>query len=401
MSDAFTHSRRDMLRAAAVMAGAALLDPRAAFAGPSPRQASQPCGTDEPLGELVATLPVSRRGAVAPPFGVKFGGSGLDARLVTDLSRLEPDRLTTPTALVYVRTECPSAVAAHTGPWQIRTSGLTARPGVLTVDELERRARPMGAHLVECSGNSDPTNFGLMSVADWTGVPLVDLLPRLQPSASAAAILVSGLDPDQPSATSVAGASWIFPLDALDRLGAFLAVGMNGGSLPLDHGHPVRLVVPGWYGCTWIKWVTEIRVVGAREPATSQMKEFAGRTHQTDVHELASAYAPAAIDTAATPIRVEQRRTGAGLEYRVVGITWGGSRPVSRLAIRFGGDEFWRPFDVCPVPRTAAIWALWAYRWKPTRPGVYDIALRVPDPSVPQRRLEMGYYVRQVRIDEV
>jgi hypothetical protein len=47
------------------------------------------------------------------------------------------------------------------------------------------------------------------------------------------------------------------------------------------------------------------------------------------------------------------------------------------------------------------MWSLWEYRWKPTLPGVYDIALEAADPAVPQRRLKSGYYVRQVRIDEV
>jgi hypothetical protein len=57
---------------------------------------------------LLGTLPLFRAGWPVQPFGVKFGGAGLDARLVTDLSLLEPDRLITPNALAYIRTECPS-----------------------------------------------------------------------------------------------------------------------------------------------------------------------------------------------------------------------------------------------------------------------------------------------------
>jgi len=63
-------------------------------------------------------------------------------------------------------------------------------------------------------------------------------------------------------------------------------------------------------------------------------------------------------------------------------------------------DEEWKPFTICPTPKTHKMWALWEYRWKPERPGLYNIALRVPDPSVPQR-LDSGYYVRQVSITEV
>ena len=101
---------------------------------------------------------------------------------------------------------------------------------------------------------------------------------------------------------------------------------MNGQALTPDHGAPVRLAVPGWYGCAWIKWVDEIRWVAGDEPATSQMQEFAGRTHQNGVPVLARDYEAPAIDTAAMPIRVEQRRVDGRLEYRVVGIVLGRNR---------------------------------------------------------------------------
>ena len=117
---------------------------------------------------------------------------------------------------------------------------------------------------------------------------------------------------------------------------------MNGEPVPADHGKPVRLAVPGWYGCAWIKWVNEIRLVGPDEPATSQMVEFADRTHQSEPHKLARDYAPADIQTAATPVRVEKRKGPNGLEYRIVGIVWGGTKPVDRL--RFASARI-EPFD--------------------------------------------------------
>jgi DMSO/TMAO reductase YedYZ molybdopterin-dependent catalytic subunit len=259
---------------------------------------------------------------------------------------LEPDRLITPNGLAYIRTECPPAAAAQQGPWTIKTSalieadargrGVAVRHGTLTLDELTRDARSMGPHLFECSVNNNPANFGLMSVAEWDGVPLTAVVSRLPSSSRATAVLVSGVDHDgQRSADSIPGASWIFPLASLDRLGAFVAVRMNGEPVPLDHGRPLRLVVPGWYGCAWIKWVNEVRLVGPDEPATSQMREFAGRTHQTRRHDLARDYAPAEIQTAATPVRVEKRRGPAGLEYRIVGIVRGGTKPVDRLRDSF------------------------------------------------------------------
>jgi DMSO/TMAO reductase YedYZ molybdopterin-dependent catalytic subunit len=391
-------SRRQVLGTLAAAGAATFVDPGNVLA----RLAAEvPCSAP---GEstLIGTLPLFRDRSQVQEFGVKISGRGLDARLITDLSALQPDKLITPNELAYVRTEIPEAAANHQGPWTIEASGMLANPGALGLDDLVSASRRMGPHLFECSGNGNPSNFGLMSVAEWEGVALAEIVARFKPSKDATAVLVSGFDHvGQVSQRSIVGASWVYPLASLDKLGAFFATRMNGEPLPADHGKPVRLVVPGWYGCSWIKWVNEIRLVGADEPATTQMVEFAGRTHQTDPHKFAREYAPADIQTAATPVRVEKRKGANGLEYRIVGILWGGTNPNDRLAIRIGKEGNFVPFSVCPTPKTHTMWSLWEYTWKPTTPGTYDIALKVADTSVPQRRLDSGYYVRQVKIDEV
>lgn len=388
-----------MLGTVAAAGAATLWEPDAVLARMA---ADVPCTAGGPVGELLGTLPLFRDRSQPQEFGVKYGGVGLDARLVTDLSKLEPNNLITPNELAYIRTEMPAGARDHKGPWTIDASGLLAAPQALKLDDLLPRSRKMGPHLFECSGNANPANFGLMSVAEWEGIPLADVVARLKPTKDATGVLVSGFDHiGQVSQRSIVGASWVYPLATLDKLGAFLAVRMNGAPVPDDHGKPVRLVVPGWYGCTWIKWVNEIRLVGPDEEATSQMVEFAARTHQTEPHKFARDYAPADIQTAATPVRVEKRKTPAGLEYRIVGIVWGGTKPVDRLQIRFTKDGQFTPFSVCPTPKTHTMWSLWEYRWKPSAPGTYDIALEVADQSWPQRRLKTGYYIRQVKIEEV
>jgi len=392
-------SRREMLGTLAAASAATLVDPGDVLT----RLAMDvPCGAGGPAGEIVGTLPLFRDRSQVQEFGVKYGGVGLDARLVTDLSILEPNKLITPNELAYIRTEMPAAAREHQGPWTLETSGHLAEPKILKLDDLTPLSKKMGPQLFECSGNANPANFGLMSVAEWEGISLTEVVARLKPTKEATGVLVSGYDHiGQNSQRSIVGASWVCPLASLDKLGAFLAIKMNGVGVPDDHGKPVRLVVPGWYGCTWIKWVNEIRLVGPEEPATTQMVEFAARTHQTDPHKFARDYTPADIQTAATPVRVEKRKTPSGLEYRIVGIVWGGTKPIDRLQIRFGKDDPFKPFSVCPTPKTHTMWNLWEYRWRPTQPGTYDIALEVADQSVPQRRLKTGYYMRQVKIEEV
>jgi DMSO/TMAO reductase YedYZ molybdopterin-dependent catalytic subunit len=376
--------RRDFVRGALTLGGVTFLGGTTRFVTALAAQSCQ----SEPLGELIDVLRVHGDTARHTAYGEVLGGRGLDARRFTDLSGLTPDRLITPTPQIFLRTAAPAALD-QTMPWPI------------ALDAIERAARSMGAHLIECSGNTDPDNFGLLSVAEWDGVPLADVITSFPRPTNATAVLVSGLDDPAPSRSSAPGASWVFPLDALARTGAFLAVRVNGEPLPRDHGAPLRLVVPGWYGCSWIKWVTEIRVVGADEPVTAQMIEFSLRTHQRVVPRLARDYEPPEIDLAAMPIRVEKRRVDGRLEYRVIGIVWGGNRPVDRLMIRFRAGEAPTPFTLCPAPRTHHAWSLWDYRWRPTAPGLYSIALSAADPAIRTRRLDVSFYVRRVFVDEV
>ena len=350
-------------------------------------------------GESMGTMPFV--GESERPLEEVFG-TGLDGRLYTDLSRLDATNLVTSTEAFYVRTRYPDLLMPE-ARWRISVLGLPSSPIELFLDELLPLLSAQGTQLMECSGNARGASFGLLSSADWAGIRLSDVLGRFDVPAGTTQLLVSGFDEhSEPSANaqSTPGASWIFRLEDLERSGAFLATELNGSALPADHGAPVRLVVPGWYGCTCIKWVDRLGFVGDDEAATSQMREFASRTHQSGVPELARDYLPAEIDLAAMPVRVEKWRVSGAVRYRVVGIQWGGSARAESLEIRFGGGP-WQRLAACPRSNSTATWALWEFAWRPPAPGVYSITLRVPDPAIRTRRLDAGYYLREVMIDEV
>jgi len=385
--------RREFLRASLLGSGTLLLgfDKLSGFARPQ-NERDNPFRGGKQLGILEFT------GESQAPLDAIIG-AGLDARLFSDLSRLSPEQLVTPTEKFYTRT-CASELLDAGKPWTIKVGGLVQEPLNLTLEDLVKGAKPMGMHLMECSGNTRATRFGLLSVGDWIGVPISDLLAtRIKPGTDR--VMVSGFDQyPMKSATSIPGADWVFTVEQLNASKAFLATEMNGQPLSRDHGAPVRLIMPGWYGCTSIKWVNAITFVDENFLATSQMQEFAARTHQQGVPKLARDYRPAIIDQAAMPIRVEEWFADGRIKYRVVGILWGGSRLVKALEIRFNPEE-----DYVRVAHfsqtTNDPWSFWSHVWTPKATGTYLIRLRVTDPSVETKRLDSGHYVRSVEVTEI
>ncbi len=358
-----------------------------------------------PNGRLVRVMPLGRfDGRPMPPPHVLLG-TGLDARQFTDLSALDEGRMVTPTEQFYIRSAHPPDLpAANT--WRVALGASGPAERTVDISALRIGARDIGVRLMECAGNSDPANFGLLSAAQWNGVPMAEVLDRMPPAPAGARVRVTGMDDEQrPSVTSNPGASWIFTRPELEQAGAFLALGMNGQPLTADHGAPVRLVVPNSYGCSCIKWVSRIEWVPDDEPATLQMMEFSSRTHQRGVLRLARDYEPPVIDVTAAPVRVEQwavRRDGRErLVYRVVGIRWGGRERQVPLTIRFRSREPFVAVDDHPPSDNPATWSLWSHEWTPDTPGRYEIALRVSDPAIRARRLELYYYTRDVEIDRV
>jgi len=390
-------SRRALLRAGVLSSGAVLVG----FDGvvwPVFPQAHK--GDPKDLlagGKQVGTVDFIHEGPV--PLDSVLG-TELDGRLYTDLSTLSPQNLVTRTENFYIRTRA-SEFLGDTDRWQVIVAGQVDQAVTLGIDQLKRAAKPQGIHVVECAGNVRLTRFGMLSAADWAGVPVQEIMEDSKIRPQATRVLIEGFDRyARESATSVAGASWVFALDDLKSAGAFLATEMNGQPLIRDHGAPIRLVVPGWYGCTCIKWVNSITLVDDQAEATSQMLEYAVRTMQRGAPGFAREFQPAVIDQAAMPVRIEKWMVRGKIRYKVVGIVWGGTRPVETLQIRFKPDDEYVPVDGLHQVMNDP-WSLWTHVWSPTAPGIYAIQLAVKEPAVRTRRLDSGYYARTVEITEI
>jgi DMSO/TMAO reductase YedYZ molybdopterin-dependent catalytic subunit len=380
-------------------------------------------------GEFLGSLRFEGEGGSG---NMKLGdrtSEGHNARRIIDpASLLEPDGRRTPADRFFIRTEYPDELKAPP-EWTIKIHGEVKQPQEVPLKQLLPHVESKGPVLLECSGNARELRFGLLSIADWSGIPIEKVIKLAQPTAKAKAILVNGFDDDShlpyhppPYQThSWPTCSWIFTFDQLVGAGAFLATELNGQPLPKDQGAPVRLIVPGWYGCAEAKWVNEIKFVDDNQPATLQMREFAARTFQTMHYEFAESfgpeqardYRPATIDQAALPVRVEAWKLNGKVAYRVVGITWGGPKRTDKLMIRFLHSRFpkYQPVDFCKTTTSNREYGIWSHHWQPTQPGLHWIEMRLGDRGIPSRKMslhvpierdqEVTYHARAVQITAV
>ena len=155
--------------------------------------------------------------------------------------------------------------------YRLSVRGLVERPLNVSLRELHNLPSESRVVTLECAGNGrsffdpkvpgEPWAHGAVSTAEWTGVPLVELLDRAGTQPGVTEIVFRGADSGR-----VAGVDApvrferSLPVDQIRNLDALLAHSMNGEPLPAPHGYPLRLIVPGWYAVASVKWLTEIVV---------------------------------------------------------------------------------------------------------------------------------------------
>src|SRR5438270_3296604 len=187
------------------------------------------------------------------------------------------DSYLTPTELFYIRSHFP-APKLEIAPYQLQIDGAVRNPFALTYIQLRDIPSETRAATLECAGNSRvflvpqvagaQWELGAVGNAEWTGVPLGALLERAGLEEDACEIVLEGADrgipkeePVPPGQVSYARS---LPRDKAQRPEVLIAYQMNGRDLPLEHGYPVRAIVPGHYGMASVKWLTHIHAV--REP---------------------------------------------------------------------------------------------------------------------------------------
>lgn len=318
----------------------------------------------------------------------------------------------TPNHLFYIRNHFPIP-AGTASDWRLVIAGEVERRYELTFEQF--RALPSRSLLVtmECAGNGraslrpktpgDQWQYGAVSTAEWTGVPLGTVLAAAGLTANAREIVVEGADQGR-----VAGKDEPIPyargleLEKALHADTLLAYAMNGEPLPVEHGFPVRLVVPGWYGMAAVKWVNRIDVISSR---------FAG-FYQADRYIIDH---PERGDTTVTPLTTMRPRSliitpeaGSSLapgQHLIRGLAWSGEAPVSRVDVSVDGGEIWEPADLASDPDAYA-WCLWEFRWHADASGPATLRSRAFDAAGNSQPVEpewnrLGYANNVIQAVEV
>jgi len=257
----------------------------------------------------------------------------------------------TPNDKFYVVTQNLLDPEVSRGTWRLEVTGEVDRPRRYDFAAITGLGPVTQESTLACISNG--VGGGLMSNAVWKGVKLRQLLEAAVPRPGAVDVVFHGVD----------GYVDTFPLaKAMDET-TLVAYEMNGQPLPLRHGFPVRIIVPGLYGEKNVKWIDRIEVSNANEKG---FYENQGWGPDFGVQTQSRFTAPA-FDRPLPMAPVTLR-----------GTAFAGDRGVSKVEVSADDGATWQTAAI-DYAGTRLTWNLWSYQWTPTRPGEHRLAVRATD----------------------
>ena len=236
--------------------------------------------------------------------------------------------------------------------WELRVHGLVEEEVRLTFQDL------LDADLIESHVTltcvSNPVGGNLAGNAKWLGLPIREVLKRARPTDGADMVL----------STSVDGFSASTPLEVLqDDRDAILAIGMNGEPLPLEHGYPVRMVVPGLYGfVSATKWVVDLEVTRFADSKAYWTER--GWSERGPIKTMARVEVPKSF------AKVPAGRVAIG------GTAWAQTRGITKVEVQIDNGD-WAEATLS-AEASVITWRQWSYAWEAT-PGPHYIKVRATD----------------------
>ncbi|MCB0122145.1 MAG: molybdopterin-dependent oxidoreductase, partial [Caldilineaceae bacterium] len=235
--------------------------------------------------------------------------------------------------------------------WELTVAGLFDRTDPLTLDDL--MAMPAVTQPITLSCISNRIGGDLISASEWTGVRLRDLLEELGLQAEAQELAMEAVDGFYESVTM---------RDMMDPR-TLLVYGMNGETLPVEHGFPLRIYIPNRYGMKQPKWITRIEAIAG---------EGEGYWVERNWSEEARPHVISIIDTVATDQSTAEGAVPIG------GIAWAGDRGIQQVEVQID-EEPWQGALLRTPPLSPLIWVQWRYDWPTPSAGQHTVRVRAVD----------------------
>lgn len=268
-------------------------------------------------------------------------------------------------------------------------------PYSLSMDEIRALPSVTMPVTLECAGNgrsrvsprshSMPWGVEAVGTSAWTGTPLAPLIERAQPGADTLDFVFTGADRGFDKGHEHAYGRSLTPRELAD-LDVLLVYEMNGQPLLPQHGAPLRIVVPGWYGMASVKWLTTIEAWPRRYDGFQQVQTYRYRNHSDDPgHPVTTIRVKSLMVPPGLPDWGSRLRYLKAGPVRVQGKAWsGGGVPIDR--VEFGVDGQWQDAKVLPA-RNRYAWSSWQIDWQAT-PGAHILQCRATDANGETQPLE-------------
>ncbi|HET9886476.1 MAG TPA: sulfite oxidase [bacterium] len=288
-----------------------------------------------------------------------------------------------PKELFFVRNNSRSVPQVDARTWRLYVNGNgITRPQSFTLDEILQLPSRSLICAIECAGNGrnffaashgkkisgTPWNLGAIGVAEWSGVPLREILERCGVKPSARDVMPEGLDE--------AKVKRPLPLWKAMHEDTLLAYGMNGEPLLPDHGFPLRAIVPGWVGIAHIKWVGSIEV--SEQPLYSEYNTtkyvLIGEDYVADPPFQGEVLTTQKVKSA---FELPWEGTIPGGRQLLRGRSWSGEGRIARVEVSIDGGRSWRDARLFE-PNHDSAWARWEIEWDPY-PGSWQLQARATD----------------------
>lgn len=281
--------------------------------------------------------------------------------------------------------------------WRLEVGGLVDRPLTLTLDQIRSRPRDSVTFALECAGNRGFATFmGAVHNATWTGTPLSALLAEAGVQPEGIEVVFFGADVGTEEIRDVEVEQQFARSMSLEDAMApnlLLAYEVNGETLPVGNGFPLRLVAPGWYGVANVKWLTRIEVRDTRFMGKFMARDYVTlRQEGPDSEAVWAETSVGRTNINSIPAKVVRTQDG----HRIHGAAWGSD--IVRVEVRIDEGD-WRSTTLGEGRDDPYSWTFWSLDWDATA-GDHTVTSRAiardgtvqPDPEDPWLVQKITYW---------